>query len=93
MLTALRKQAKSWVVKALLILLVMSFAIWGIGDIFYGNPAEETVASVGSSEITAGELNDSFNRGLANLQRQFGGQLTREQAIGLGLLQQTMQEQ
>ena len=93
MLTALRKQAKSWVVKALLLVLVLSFAIWGIGDIFYGNPEEEAVASVGSSEISSGELNNAFNRGLANLQRQFGGQFTREQAIGIGLLQQTMQEQ
>lgn len=93
MLTALRKQAKSWVVKTLLLLLVMSFAIWGIGDIFYGNPTEETVASVGSSDISGGELNDAFNRSLTNLQRQFGGQLTREQAIGIGVLQQTLQEQ
>jgi len=93
MLTALRKQAGSWVVKALLLLLVLSFAIWGIGDIFYGNPAEETVASVGSTEITSGEVNNAFNRSLDNLQRQFGGQLSREQAIGLGLLQQTLQEQ
>ncbi|MGI9486844.1 MAG: SurA N-terminal domain-containing protein [Geminicoccaceae bacterium] len=93
MLTALRKQAKSWVVKALLLLLVMSFAIWGIGDIFYGNPAEETVASVGSSDISGGELNEAFSRSLNNLQRQFGGQLTREQAIGLGVLRQTLQEQ
>jgi len=74
-------------------MLVASFAIWGIGDIFYGSPTEETVVSVGSSEITGGELNDAFNRNLSNLQRQFGGQFTREQAIGLGLLQQTMQEQ
>jgi peptidyl-prolyl cis-trans isomerase D len=93
MLTALRKQAGSWVVKALLLVLVLSFAIWGIGDIFYGNPAEESVASVGSSEITSGELNNAFNRSLDNLQRQFGGQLTREQALGIGLLQQTLQEQ
>ncbi len=93
MLTALRKQAKSWVVKALLLLLVMSFAIWGIGDIFYGNPAEETVASVGSSDISGGELNEAFSRSLNNLQRQFGGQLTREHAIGLGVLRQTLQEQ
>lgn len=93
MLTALRKQAKSWVVKALLLVLVLSFAIWGIGDIFYGNPAEEEVASIGSSEITTGELNDAFNRSISNLQRQFGGQFTREQAIGLGVLEQTLQEQ
>ena len=93
MLTALRKQAKSWVVKAFLLLLVASFAIWGIGDIFYTNPTEDTVASVGSSEITGGELNEAFNRSLTNLQRQFGGQLTREQAIGIGVLQQTLEEQ
>lgn len=93
MLTALRNQASSWVVKALLILLVASFAIWGIGDIFYGNPEEAVVAEVGDSEISSGELNNAFNRSLDNLQRQFGGQLTREQAIGIGLLQQTLQEQ
>lgn len=93
MLTALRNQASSWVVKTLLILLVASFAIWGIGDIFYGNPDEATVATVGDSEITSGELNNAFNNNLNNLQRQFGGQLTREQAIGIGLLQQTLDEQ
>ena len=93
MLTALRKQAGSWVVKALLLLLVASFAIWGIGDIFYGNSNEEAVATIGDSEITSGEVNTAFNRSLDNMQRQFGGQLTREQAIGIGLLQQTLQEQ
>ena len=93
MLTALRNQASSWVVKALLIMLVASFAIWGIGDIFYGNPDEAAVATVGDSEITSGELNNAFNRSLDNLQRQFGGQMTREQAIGIGLLQQTLDEQ
>ena len=93
MLNALRKKAGSWIVKALLLLLVLSFAIWGIGDIFYGNPNEAAVATIGDTEITSSELNNAFNRNLDNLQRQFGGQLTREQAIGIGLLQQTLQEQ
>jgi peptidyl-prolyl cis-trans isomerase D len=92
MLNALRKQAGSWVVKALLLILVLSFAIWGVGDIFYGNPQQATVAEVGDAEITANELNDAFNRQVDNLQRQFGGQLTREQAISFGLMQQTLQE-
>ncbi|MGI9491106.1 MAG: SurA N-terminal domain-containing protein, partial [Geminicoccaceae bacterium] len=93
MLNALRKKAGSWIVKALLLLLVLSFAIWGIGDIFYGNPNEAAVATIGDTEITSSELNNAFNRNLDNLQRQFGGQLTREQAVGIGLLQQTLQEQ
>lgn len=93
MLTALRKQTGSWVAKVILLLLVLSFAIWGIGDIFYGNPEEATIASVGDTKISSGELNYAFNRNLDNLQRQFGGQFTREQAIGIGLLQQTLDEQ
>ncbi|MFB3151038.1 MAG: SurA N-terminal domain-containing protein, partial [Alphaproteobacteria bacterium] len=34
MLQALRKQTGSWVVKILLGLLILSFAVWGINDIF-----------------------------------------------------------
>ena len=92
MLNALRKQAGSWVVKALLMLLVASFAVWGIGDVFYGGSQNPAVATVGESEISATELADAFNRSLRNLQQQTGGQITREQAIQLGVMQQSLQD-
>jgi peptidyl-prolyl cis-trans isomerase D len=92
MLNALRKQAGSWVVKALLMLLVVSFAVWGIGDVFYGSSQNPAVATVGESEISANELANAFNQSLRNLQQRVGGQLSREQAIQLGVMQQALQD-
>ena len=72
MLNALRKNAGSWVVKVLMLLLVASFAIWGIGDVFFSRGQNPTVATVGGTEIPANELANAFNRAVANLQRQLG---------------------
>ena len=92
MLNTLRQQAGSWVVKVLLLLLVVSFAIWGIGDIFYGGSRDPAVATVGDSEITSSELAEAFNRSFENLQRRLGPDIDRQQAIGLGLMQQSLQQ-
>src|SRR5690606_19462869 len=91
-LNALRRNASSWVVKVLLLLLVVSFAIWGIGDIFYGGGQNPTVATVGDAEIPAHELAEAVNRAAHNPPRQLGPQFDREQAIQLGLMQQTLQD-
>jgi peptidyl-prolyl cis-trans isomerase D len=92
MLNVLRRQAGSWVVKILLMLLVVSFAIWGIGDVFFGGAPNPTVAKVGSTEISANELTEAFNRSLSNLQRRLGSNIDREQAIQFGLMQQALQD-
>lgn len=91
MLNALRKRAGSWVVKALMMLLVVSFAIWGIGDVFFGGGQNPAVAKVGESEISANELATAFNRSLQNLQQRVGNQIDRQQAIQLGVMQQSLQ--
>jgi peptidyl-prolyl cis-trans isomerase D len=92
MLNTIRKQAGSWVVKVLMLLLVASFAIWGIGDIFYGGGQNPTVATVGDAEIPASELAETFNRAVNNLQRQLGPDFDRERAIQLGVMQQALQD-
>ena len=91
MLNVLRKKAGSWVVKVLLMLLVVSFAIWGIGDVFFGGAQNPAVARVGSAEISASELTDAFNRSLNSLQQRVGSTIDREQAIQFGLMQQALQ--
>ena len=58
MLQQLRDKAKSFVSFTLLILLVLSFAIWGIGDIFRRTTSHEWVANTETGEIgiqSAGE--------------------------------------
>lgn len=92
MLNAIRQRAGSWIVKILLLVLVASFAIWGIGDIFYGGARDPAVAEVGDSEILASELSNEFRRVINNIQRQLGSGIDREQAIRLGLMQQALQD-
>lgn len=89
MLNALRRSAGSWLAKLLFILLVISFAAWGIGD-YLGPSTDTTVARVGDSEISEREFTNEFNRQLEQLRQRFGGRLDRETAIGLGLADQVL---
>jgi peptidyl-prolyl cis-trans isomerase D len=90
MLAAIRSFAKSWVVKVLLGLLVVSFAVWGIGDVFTGG-SSNVVARVGDHVVTASELDDAFRRRLQQLQRQSPQPISRADAIRFGLLDDTLQ--
>ena len=51
MLTALRRLAATWVAKALFVLLVLSFAIWGVGDMVRNLNRDTAVAKVGGREV------------------------------------------
>jgi len=42
--------------KFLIIIIALSFALWGIGDIFINNSNNPTIAKVGSSEIKLNEF-------------------------------------
>ena len=66
MLQSMRHLAHSWVVKGLMLFLIISFSVWGIGDIFRGNPLQKTVAKVGNTDISVKELNHYFERSLAH---------------------------
>ena len=44
MLDSLRRHATGWVAKILFGFLVLSFAIWGIGDIFRAQPVHLPIA-------------------------------------------------
>ena len=49
--------------------LVISFAIWGIGDIFRGF-GRSTVAKVGGTEITIDQFRQLYNERLQQIARQ-----------------------
>jgi len=91
MLNAMRRQASSWTVKILLGLLILSFAVWGIGDIFLGTGSREVVAEVGDLEVTRTELNREFDQAYRQFSERFGGGVDRAEAASLGLLNQSLQ--
>ena len=79
MFQSIFKNLKSWVIKIFLGLIALSFAAWGVGDIFRGN-SDPTVASIGNIKVRASELVREYNRELEQLRRLSGGQIDAEQA-------------
>ena len=61
MLNALRKGVGSWVAKIFLGVLILSFGVWGIGDIFRGGK-QAVLATIGGTKITNSELNAAYRR-------------------------------
>jgi len=91
MLDAMRKRASTWVVRALLVVLIASFAIWGIGDVFRAPGPSDVVARVGELPVTVGTVRRDAELGFAQLQRQVGPSLVREPAVMNALTQQALQ--
>lgn len=73
MLQFMRNQASSWVVKILMILLVISFAIWGIGDIFRSRAGSVAVASVGDDSLSPEQLRNMVDRSYESFRARFPG--------------------
>ncbi|KFG70999.1 SurA N-terminal domain-containing protein [Microvirga sp. BSC39] len=69
--------------------LILSFAIWGIGDIFRATPAS-TVAEVGNTTITVDQTRNAYTNELQRLGRQFRTVISPEQARAFGLDQQVI---
>lgn len=69
--------------------LILSFAIWGIGDIFRATPAS-TVAEVGDTTITVDQARNAYTNELQRLGRQFRTVISPEQARAFGLDQQVI---
>ena len=90
MLTSLRKSAASWLAKVLFGLLILSFAVWGIGD--YLSPEVRTaVATVGETEIDSENFRRDYNRSLDGLRRRMGGVIPPDMAARIGLPEQVLE--
>src|SRR5262245_35926856 len=95
MLRGLRKASSNWlgkvVMAAVVGFLIISFGIWGIGDIFRGF-GTYTVAKVGRTEISIDQFRNRYNEQLQQLSRRAGRPITPEQARAFGLEQQVLSQ-
>jgi len=85
MLSALRTAAGTWVAKLLLLLLVGSFAVWGISGQLVNGIGQDALITAGGTKVSAVEYRLAYDRQLNVLSQRFGQQITREQATALGL--------
>lgn len=71
MLQNIRDKAQGWIAWVIVILLSMTFALWGIQS-YLGNASEMVVAEVNGNEITERDLDQHYQRYLQNLRDQLG---------------------
>ncbi|MCA1434603.1 SurA N-terminal domain-containing protein [Bradyrhizobium sp. BRP20] len=95
MLRGIRKASSNWLGKIVMAVvmgvLIISFGIWGIADIFKGF-GQSTVAKIGSTEISLNEFRQIYTDRLQQISRQFGRPLTPDQARAFGLDRQVLQQ-
>ena len=71
--------------------LIVSFGVWGIADIFKGF-GQSSLAKIGKTEISTEQFRQIYTDRLQQLGRSFGRPLTMEQARAFGLDRQVLQQ-
>ena len=93
MLEGMRRGAQNWLGKTVLTILfgtmIISFTIWGVGDVFRGIGVSN-IAEVGSTNISTVDFRSAYQTQLQNLQRQARRAITNEQARVYGLDRQVL---
>ncbi|HUS54771.1 MAG TPA: SurA N-terminal domain-containing protein [Thermohalobaculum sp.] len=89
MLHSMRKGVKSLPAKVLIGLLVASFAVWGIGDIFSFR-LDSRVAQVGDTEVAATRFIDALRREQSRISRQAGQLVSYDMMRAAGLDQRVL---
>ncbi len=92
MLQAIRSKAGSFVVKALFALLILTFGIWGIGDIFRNRPTDTVIATVGNESIRAEDLQTAVQQELERLHARVGSSIDLQQAKKLGIIESVFED-
>jgi peptidyl-prolyl cis-trans isomerase D len=95
MLRGMRKASSNWLGKIIMGtvmgVLIISFGIWGIADIFRGF-GQSTLAKIGHTEISAEQFRQIYTDRLQQIGRQFGRPISTEQARALGFDRQVLQQ-
>jgi len=98
-----RKYARYIVLSVLFGMLIISFALWGVGDMLRAGGRSAQVAHVGGIHIPlygwlggapvyVSEVRDQFNRQLEAIQRQTGQRPEQDQALRYGLHVRALEE-
>lgn len=92
MLTALRRLAGTWVAKILFVVLILSFAVWGIEDVVRNLGRETAVARVGGEPIELAEAQANARREMARIARQLGNRFEPDDNIRRAVAAQALEQ-
>lgn len=93
MLDGIRKAANNWlgriVLSVIMGVLILSFALWGIGDMLRVSGGT-SVATVGKTEISLDQFRNSYNLALEDVSQRLRRRLTNDEAKAFGLDRQVI---
>jgi peptidyl-prolyl cis-trans isomerase D len=92
MLNAIRKRSGSIAVKILLALLILSFGLWGVTDVFFQQAQRATVVVVGEKEILGAEVEQAVRSEVARIQRLSSSQFDIAQARSMGVIDSVVEK-
>jgi peptidyl-prolyl cis-trans isomerase D len=90
MLAAIRAFAKSWVAAVLMGILIVSFALWGIRDVFRGQ-ISDAVITAGSRTVSSVDFKREFDRAKGQYEQQAGQPIPTELAAANRLDRQVLE--
>ena len=91
MMAAFRAFAKSPAAAVLMGLLIVSFGVWGVRDVFHVR-ISDAVVQAGSRVINSADFKQRFTQQLQQFQQQTGQTVTLDQAVQQGVVQQALQD-
>ncbi|WPB87533.1 peptidylprolyl isomerase [Sediminicoccus rosea] len=91
MITAMRRLAGTWFAKLLFVLLILSFAVWGIEDMLRNIGRDTAVARVGDDAIEVEEAQEAARRELQRIQRQLQGRMEMDARIRRAVAEQALE--
>lgn len=87
MLRGIRAASANWLGKTVMTIvmgvLIISFGIWGVADVFRGF-GQSTLAKIGKTEISVEQFRQIYNDRLQQIGRQRGKPMTMDQARAIG---------
>ncbi len=90
MLQFMRKRASSWMIKAILSIIVLAFVFMGVGN--FGNRKNRVAAEVNGEAISAAQFQERYYELKERFRQQFGDQLDNELLERLNLKEQAMEQ-
>ncbi|MGM0584617.1 MAG: SurA N-terminal domain-containing protein, partial [Pseudomonadota bacterium] len=79
-----RRAARTWAFRILFAVLIVSFAVWGVGDLSFGG-AGTRVASVGEEKVTVEDFANAMIREMRSVSERTGQNLDVDDAQRMGI--------
>ncbi len=90
MLALFRRFLSTWAAKAFFIVLIASFALWGVADVARNLGQDSALATIGDRKIEVPEFQEAFRRQLAQVSRMLGGRTEPTPAIRKAVAEQVL---